>query len=218
MRTSNQLSLWYTNWQVWLIIICCVGILGFIFSYAYLANLRQAISLQESLLMAASNTLLSNTSSVSINLIRCTRADQQQYDALLSTIDTLSATDLILLKQVYPRCAYQQPHAMQAQLIQLNASFDAYESLVKLYATQSLFNSRYNDDLQMWQSIITTEMSRVRAVVELHTVQEDIIDTLLVVEADQSERLLELQAQALTAQNAMRTLRLEVDSLRAQLD
>lgn len=218
MTSLSQYSPWYTNWRIWLLVVMVGMSIGVMFAYSYLSSLRQAISIQESLLTAESNTLLSNTSSVVSNLIRCERSDQQSYDALLSSIDTLTRAELVSLKQVYARCAYQQPSAMQAQLIQLNASFMAYQTLVELYTKSSLIDTRYQDTLQLWDAIIATETSRVQAMAKLHTVQEDIIDTLLAQEPTQAEQLNNLQAEAVTAQNDMRTLRLEVDSLRAQLE
>lgn len=101
-----------------------------------------------------------------------------EYESLLINLGSLTKKDLVLLQNLYEECGYIEPTTKALMVAKLEREFKNYEKLLQLLSMLTTADP-IEYKREVWGDIVSREKMRSALLVDLGSIQKEIISALI---------------------------------------
>ena len=146
----------------------------------------------------------------------CARRDE--FDALLTTLGTLSKQNLLLAQSMFESCGEFYPTQKALMVVRLEQEYDEYMKLWTLQESLVESERDMEDDRGLWSEVVTLEKTRSELITEQWKLQEQIINALIQGSAVSSSDVRTLVSEAQEVGELISVYDKQIDELRTKLN
>lgn len=194
------------------VVLIAVGLWGYT---THVTNLQAAMQSQHEEMLANATLLDRSAPNEQVaSVVRdCSSAQREEFDSLLSQLDTLNATELAAINTLFADCGgyFAQIRAVMVLQLETQLAHLAHQSQV----LQSLpFADAHGELITAWEALLSREQTRADYATSLVRIQRSIISTLQAGVGRQEEAIVLLLNEANETRESLSLVGAEIDAIR----